>query len=76
MSHLVRPHLEYGNVVWGPYYKADMKAIEGVQRKATKLIPALKNNTYKRETKLPKTANIGSSKTKRGYDLYPQNCNG
>ena len=46
---LVRPHLEYGNVVWGPSYKADMKAIEGVQRRATKLIPALKNNTYKKD---------------------------
>ena len=33
---LVRPYLEYGNVVWGPYYKADMKAIEGVQRRAKK----------------------------------------
>ena len=26
---LVRPHLEYGNVVWGPYVKEDVKAVEG-----------------------------------------------
>ena len=24
----VRPHLQYGNVVWGPHYKEDIKAIE------------------------------------------------
>ena len=22
---MVRPHLEYGNVIWGPYYKTDIK---------------------------------------------------
>ena len=28
---LVRPHLEYGNVIWGPLYKEDIKAVEKVQ---------------------------------------------
>ena len=28
-------YLEYGNVVWGPYYKADMKAIEGSAKKGS-----------------------------------------
>ena len=26
---LVRPHLEYGNLVWGPFNRADQKAVEG-----------------------------------------------
>ena len=52
---LVRPHLEYGNVVWGPYFKEDVKAVERVQRMVTKWIPRLKDMTYEdrlRELKL------------------------
>ena len=44
---LVRPHLEYGNVIWGPYYKEDIKKVEKVQRRATKLVDVLKDKTYK-----------------------------
>ena len=53
---LIRPHLEYGNVVWYPQFAKDINAIEGVQRRATKLIPSLKDLTYKerlQELKLP-----------------------
>ena len=24
---MVRPHLEYGNTIWGPYYQGDTKAV-------------------------------------------------
>ena len=43
---LVRPHLEYAQEVWQPYLKRQSKLIEGVQRRATKLIPELKNLNY------------------------------
>jgi len=46
---LVRSHLEYANAVWSPY----IYVLEGEQRRATKLLNAIKHLTYKqRLTKL------------------------
>ena len=55
----VRPHLEYGNVVWGPHYKEGIKAIEKIQRRATKMVPRLKHMSYEermRQLKIPSLA--------------------
>ena len=55
----IRPHLEYGIVVWGPHYAEDIKSIEKVQRRATKLVPELKNLSYEErfcELNLPSLA--------------------
>ena len=43
---MVRPLLEYGNVIWGPFNKHDQKPIEKVQRRATRLIPELRHRPY------------------------------
>ena len=43
---LVRPHIEYGNLIWGPFNRADQKLIERVQRRATKLVPELRDLPY------------------------------
>ena len=32
---LVLPHLEFGNLVWGPFNRTDQKKLERVQRRAT-----------------------------------------
>ena len=40
---LVRPHLEYKNVIWHPTKIKDITAIEIVQRQATKYLSALKD---------------------------------
>ena len=53
---LVRPHLEYGNVVWSPWYKKDVQVIENVQRRACKVVTGLRNLEYEehlKELKLP-----------------------
>ena len=43
---LVRPHLEYGNLIWGPFNRADQRLIERVQRRATKLVHEIKHLPY------------------------------
>ena len=43
---LVRPVIEYGNIIWGPYYVMDQQAVERVQRRATKMIPELRHYPY------------------------------
>ena len=43
---LVRPLLEYCSVIWFPMHKTEALEIEKVQRRATKLVPTLKNYSY------------------------------
>ena len=43
---LVRPILEYCSVIWYPLYRTEALEIEKVQRRATKLIPGIRNLEY------------------------------
>ena len=66
---LVRPHLEYANIIWGPFNKADQVLVERVQRRATRLIPSLRDLSYEnrmRKLKLPSLM----YRRKRGDVLY------
>ena len=51
VAALVRPHLEYANIIWGPFDKADKVLKERVQRRATRLIPSLCDLSYESRTK-------------------------
>ena len=43
---IMRPTLEYGNLIWGPFYLLDQQQIERVQRKATRLIKEISHLQY------------------------------
>ena len=43
---LVRSHLEYANSVWSPYRQMDIKKIEKVQMRATKMVQQFKKLSY------------------------------
>ena len=50
-TSLVRTHLEYANVIWGPFFKGDIKAVEKVQRRATKMVAGIANMSYEERLK-------------------------
>ena len=61
---MVRPHLEYGNVIWGPHYKTDQEAVERVQRRATKLVTTLKHLPYKQRLEALKLPSLCYSRSR------------
>ena len=45
-TSLVRPHLEFANAIWCPYWKKHIVALENVQRRASKRVPGLSILSY------------------------------
>ena len=63
---LVRPHLEYCNSIRSPYMVKDIKLIESVQRRATKIVPTLSLLPYEERV----VSSVSLNEFKRNYDNY------
>ena len=48
---IVRPHLEYCIQAWSPYLRKDIDMLDKIQRRATKLIPELRDLRYEERLK-------------------------
>ena len=45
-TSLVRPHVEYATPVWAPHTLDDVQRLESLQRRATKMVPLLRDKPY------------------------------
>jgi len=66
---LVQPVIEYGNLVWGPFYNQDINRVEAVQRCATKIVPSLSAIPYVERLKYLKLPSL-QHRRKRGDMIF------
>ena len=55
---LVRPHVEFGNVAWGPFNRAYQLLVERVQRRATRLVASVKHRPYEERLEVLKLPSL------------------
>ena len=66
---LVRPHLEYGSSVWHPNLLKDIRTVENVQRRATKMLPGMKHLSYEERLRLLHLPTLAFRRTRDTYKL-------
>lgn len=57
--------MEYCVQAWNPYYKKDIEVLEKIQKRATKLVPELRNLSYCERLKRLKLTSL-TDRRKRG----------
>ena len=55
---IVRPHLEFANIIWSPRFKKEEELIEKVQARATKCVPGFQNVSYEDRLKAMKLPSL------------------
>ena len=64
---LIRSHMEFAVQAWSPHLQKDILLLENVQRRATKIIPAISDWTY--EARLKKLGLTTLAERRRRGDL-------
>ncbi len=65
---LVRPHLEYCVQVWCPYLNKDIKCLEKVQRRATRMIAACRGKSYTDRLSYAELTTLQTRRARGGHD--------
>ena len=45
-TSLMSQHIDYGDCIWSPHLKVDIAQLESAQRRATRLVPDLRDTCY------------------------------
>ena len=66
---LVRSHLKYSNSVWNPHHIQEIKALEQLHMRATKILPSLKKQALSRTSKKSKNSKTANFKILQTVDI-------
>ena len=61
---LIRPRVEYASSVLSPYKKKDIEIVENVQRRATRMLPQMKDLNYEERLRKLKSPTLKYRRTR------------
>ena len=69
---IIRPQLEYATPVWNPHLKSQIKSLENVQIRATKMIPGLSDKSYAERLRILNLPTLAYRRVRGGHDSCVQ----